>query len=55
VIGIGVLETNGRAGDLLRSLGLDEHPAPPWRMVWGDDAGLGAAPELYANGSSAKG
>jgi ribosomal protein S18 acetylase RimI-like enzyme len=55
LIGVGVLETNTRAVGLLRSLGLDENPAPPWRMVWGDDVGLGAAPELYANGSSAKG
>ena len=55
VIGVGVLETNTRAVGLLRSLGLDEHPTPPWRMVWGDDVGLGAAPDLYANGSAAKG
>jgi ribosomal protein S18 acetylase RimI-like enzyme len=55
VIGVGVLETNTRAVGLLRSMGLDEHPTPPWRMVWGDDVCLGAAPELYANGSSAKG
>ena len=55
VIGIGVLEINSRAVDLLRSLGLDESPAPPWRMVSGESEGLGAAPELYANGTSAKG
>jgi ribosomal protein S18 acetylase RimI-like enzyme len=55
LIGIGVLETNARAVDLLRSLGLDEHPTPPWRMVSGVDGRLGAAPELYANGTSAKG
>jgi ribosomal protein S18 acetylase RimI-like enzyme len=55
VIGVGVLETNTRAVGLLRSLGLDEHPTPPWRMVCGEDVGLGAAPELFANGSSAKG
>jgi ribosomal protein S18 acetylase RimI-like enzyme len=55
VIGLGVLETNTRAVGLLRTLGLIEHPAPPWRMVLGTDDGLGAAPELYATGTSAKG
>ncbi len=55
MISAGVLDTNPRAVDLLRSLGLNEHPTPPWRMVWGDDGRLGAAPELYANGTSAKG
>jgi ribosomal protein S18 acetylase RimI-like enzyme len=55
VIGLGVLETNTPAVTLIRSLGLDEHPTPPWRMVLGESARLGASPELYANGSAAKG
>jgi ribosomal protein S18 acetylase RimI-like enzyme len=55
VIGLGVLETNTPAVTLLRSLGLSEHPTPPWRMVLGESERLGVSPELYANGSAAKG
>jgi ribosomal protein S18 acetylase RimI-like enzyme len=55
VIGLGVLETNTRADELLRSLGLTEHSTPPWRMVLGESERLGASPALYANGSAAKG
>jgi ribosomal protein S18 acetylase RimI-like enzyme len=54
-IGVGVLETNTPAVGLLRSVGLAEHPTPPWRMVLGADERLGAATELFANGSAAKG
>jgi len=34
MVSVGVLDTNPRAVDLLRALGLNEHPTPPWRMVW---------------------
>jgi ribosomal protein S18 acetylase RimI-like enzyme len=53
-IGLGVLETNGRALAIIHSLGLVERPDPPWRMVRGAGE-LGASPQLYAIGSAAKG
>jgi ribosomal protein S18 acetylase RimI-like enzyme len=53
-ISLGVLETNGRALEIIRSLGLVERPDPPWRMVRGAGK-LGASPQLYAIGSAAKG
>lgn len=54
-IGLGVLETNTQAVALIRSLGLNESPTPPWRMVLGPSERLGASPCLYAVGSAAKG
>jgi ribosomal protein S18 acetylase RimI-like enzyme len=53
-VSLGVLETNGRALEIIRSLGLVERPDPPWRMVLGSGE-LGASPQLYAIGSAAKG
>ncbi len=53
-ISLGVLETNGRALEIIRSLGLVERPDPPWRMVRGAGE-LGTSPQLYAIGSAAKG
>jgi hypothetical protein len=53
-ISLGVLETNGRALEIIRSLGLVERPDPPWRMVLGSGE-LGTSPQLYAIGSAAKG
>jgi ribosomal protein S18 acetylase RimI-like enzyme len=51
----GVLDTNRPAVELARALGLNEVPAPPWRMALGPAADLGTSPELYAIGSAAKG
>ena len=52
---IGVLESNASAVALLRSLPELTETEPSWRMVLGPDAGLGAAPQLFAIGSAAKG
>ena len=52
---IGVLETNMKAVELLRSLNLKESADPPWRMVLGPKGNLGMSDRLYAIGSAAKG
>jgi ribosomal protein S18 acetylase RimI-like enzyme len=54
-LSLGVLKTNTRAVKTIKSLGLVERPDPPWRMVSGNSAQLGAADALYAVGSAAKG
>ena len=54
-IGLGVLESNAQAAAVVRALGLAERPDPPWRMVLGPAAGLGASPLAYAIGSPATG
>ncbi len=52
---LGVLESNTNAATLLRGTGFAEHPEPPWRMLLGNEAGLGLSTECYAIGSPAKG
>jgi GNAT superfamily N-acetyltransferase len=52
---LGVLETNTKAVAKVRSLGLEEHPNPPWRMVLGSSGELSRFNQLYAIGSPAKG
>jgi len=52
---IGVLESNASAVTLMRSLPELTETEPSWRMVLGPDAGLGAAQQLFAIGSAAKG
>jgi len=54
-LGLGVLETAGEALATVRSFGFAERPDPPWRMVLGPPAPLGAAPGCFAIGSAAKG
>ncbi|HEX9935173.1 MAG TPA: GNAT family N-acetyltransferase, partial [bacterium] len=54
-IGVGVLETNGNAIECIRSIGLEERPDPPWRMVLGQVDRLGMSERLYAIGSAATG
>jgi ribosomal protein S18 acetylase RimI-like enzyme len=52
---LGILETNAAAIEAVRSLGFEERPQPPWRMVLGHSAALGASEQCYAIGSAAKG
>jgi ribosomal protein S18 acetylase RimI-like enzyme len=52
---VGVLETNPKAVEVIRSMGLGERPSPPWRMVLGPSERLGSSDQLYAIGSAAKG
>jgi hypothetical protein len=52
---IGVLETNVKAVELLRSLHLKESPEPSWRMALGPEENLGMSDQLYSIGSAAKG
>lgn len=52
---VGVLERNERAVSVIRSLGFEEKPAPPWRMVLGPSERLGMSNDLLAIGSAAKG
>jgi hypothetical protein len=52
---LGVLETNTSALECLESLGFRAAADPPWRMVLGEDIGLGQSPYCYAIGSAAKG
>ncbi len=54
-MGVGVLETNVAAVSALRDLGFEEREDPPWRMLLGASAQLGASPWAYAIGSAAKG
>jgi hypothetical protein len=52
---LGVLEANLKAVVLVRSFHFAESPDPPWRMVLGPSAHLGASDQCYAIGSAAKG
>lgn len=52
---LGVLETNKDAVDLVRSMGLNPFPAPPWRMTLGQSPGPGGSPQCLAIASSAVG
>jgi ribosomal protein S18 acetylase RimI-like enzyme len=54
-LGLGVLETATEAAATVRSFGFAERLDPPWRMVLGPAAQLGASPGCYAVGSAAKG
>ena len=54
-VAIGVLEANQGVVELIRSLGLEERPNPPWRMALGDKSELGMSPMALAVGSAAKG
>jgi len=54
-IGIGVLETNTAAVQIIRSCGFVARSNPPWRMLLGRSGYLGASHQLYAVGSAAKG
>jgi ribosomal protein S18 acetylase RimI-like enzyme len=53
--GVGVLETNTAAIQILASCGLAERPTCPWRMVLGSEEHVGTSSQLYAIGSAAKG
>ncbi len=55
VLRLGVLETNEEALATVRSFSFAERQDPPWRMVLGPSAPLGAAPGCFAIGSAAKG
>jgi hypothetical protein len=54
-IGLGVLETNNRAVETIRSLGLQPRTDPPWRMALGRWDRLGMSERLFAVGSAATG
>jgi ribosomal protein S18 acetylase RimI-like enzyme len=54
-LGLGLLETASEAMATVRSFGFAERPDPPWRMVLGPAAQLGASPGCFAIGSAAKG
>jgi ribosomal protein S18 acetylase RimI-like enzyme len=54
-LGLGVLETAAEALATVRALGFVERLDPPWRMVLGPAAPLGASPGCFAIGSAAKG
>jgi hypothetical protein len=51
----GVLATSTRARAAFEHLGFAPGLDHPWRMVWGEDAGLARGVEVLANGTSAKG
>jgi ribosomal protein S18 acetylase RimI-like enzyme len=51
----GVLDVNGRALGLFRSLGFAEKPRPSRRMVLGDGEPVGLHPSLLSIGTAAKG
>jgi predicted GNAT family N-acyltransferase len=52
---VGVLESNRRASDLMRSAGTFNEQTYSWRMVLGDSDSLGVHNDLFAIGSGAKG
>jgi ribosomal protein S18 acetylase RimI-like enzyme len=54
-LGLGVLETAAEALATVRSFGFAARLDPPWRMVLGPSAPLGAGPGCLAIGSAAKG
>jgi predicted N-acetyltransferase YhbS len=55
MLNIGVLECNTLALKLLEDAGFQVREDIPWRMVLGEDAGLGRAAACFAIGSPAKG
>jgi ribosomal protein S18 acetylase RimI-like enzyme len=54
-LGLGVLESNPAAVQVVRELGLSERENPPLRMVLGPDNDLSVSPMAYTIGSPAKG
>jgi GNAT superfamily N-acetyltransferase len=54
-IGLGILQSNLQACDLVRALGFEAYEYSPWRMAWGKPGELGAALQCIAVGSAAKG
>jgi ribosomal protein S18 acetylase RimI-like enzyme len=54
-IGVGVLESNRIAVELMRSLGFTLREDSPWRMALGPSSDLGASPQCFAVGTAAKG
>jgi ribosomal protein S18 acetylase RimI-like enzyme len=54
-ITLGILECNRRGVEMIRSLGLEARPEPPWRMALGPFENLGASQACLAIGSPAKG
>jgi ribosomal protein S18 acetylase RimI-like enzyme len=54
-IGVGVLESNCTAVELIRSLGFTLREDSPWRMALGPSSDLGASPKCFAVGTAAKG
>ena len=55
VVSIGMLESNTRAVELARRLGLAVRSDSPWRMAHGPDDDLGRSPQCLAGGTAAKG
>ncbi|NTU76006.1 MAG: GNAT family N-acetyltransferase [Anaerolineaceae bacterium] len=51
----GVLDSNPQAVQAMEALGLQTRDTSPWRMLLGEDIGLGASPLCWAVGSAAKG
>ncbi len=54
-VSLGILDTNRKACELVRSVGLTERLDSPWRMALGDAHELGASNSCFAVGSAAKG
>jgi len=54
-IGVGVLESNRIAVELIRSLGFTSREDSPWRMALGPSSDLGASPQCFAVGTAATG
>lgn len=52
---LGVLESNRKSVELLRSLGMKERGNPPVHMVRGENPNPGSSPACFAIGSPAKG
>jgi GNAT superfamily N-acetyltransferase len=52
---IGILESNQRALEIIRSYGFVERADSPWRMALGPDDNLGASLQCLAVGTAAKG
>ena len=52
---IGILESNQRALEIIRSYGFVERADSPWRMAFGPDDNLGASLQCLAVGTAAKG
>ncbi len=55
LLSIGMLESNPRAVEIARRLGLSERLDSPWRMALGPDDDLGRSPQCLAVGTAAKG
>jgi ribosomal protein S18 acetylase RimI-like enzyme len=52
---IGILESNLKALEIIRTYGFVERADSPWRMALGEDDTLGASPQCLAVGTAAKG